>query len=177
MLETPSQFATHHRPRLVQLRSIIWRWSELFQYFPSHACCRLLHPNNRRVAKVTLNKEHHLFIAHQHIIPTYTVQPPLYRSFDSRLVFVCTGTCRREAGRHSRDKGFRIGRNEVLRELDELGVCTADVAELCSSELGKVGLLVLVLCCGERSRHPYIDVKADDWVFSASPLQRSDFGL
>jgi hypothetical protein len=57
----------------MQFWSIVWRWRKLLQNFPSYSSCRLLHSDYRRVPKVTLHKEHHLFVAHENLITTYAV--------------------------------------------------------------------------------------------------------
>ena len=71
----------------MQLRRIVWRWRKLFQDFSSYACRRLLHSDDRGIAKITLHEENHLFITHKDIVSTHVVQPSLYRILDSCFVF------------------------------------------------------------------------------------------
>lgn len=125
-----------HRSSFVQLWGVIGGRCELLQDFSSYTSRRLLHSDNRRVTEITFHKEDHLLIAHKNIVTAYTVQPSLDRVLDSNLIFVCACTGRRNAWRDSGDEGFRVGRNQVLREFDEFGVCSTDIAELCRSKLG-----------------------------------------
>lgn len=93
----------------MQLGRIIRRRRELFQHFPPHSSCRLLHPHYGRVPEITFYEEHHLFIAHEHIVAADGSQPSLYRGLDSCLVFICTDTSGGLSGRYSWNESFRVG--------------------------------------------------------------------
>lgn len=101
-------------PGFMQFWCFIWRWSELLQYFSSHTSGWLLHSHDRRISKITLHEEDHLFISHEHVVSTHIVQPPLYESLDSCFILVRAGSSGGQCGRHGRDKSFGVGGDEVL---------------------------------------------------------------
>lgn len=124
------------RSCLVQFRRVIRRRRELLQNLTTYACRRLLHTHNRAVAEIRLNKEDHLFVAHQNLVAADIVQPALYGCFDSYLIFVSAGAGRREGRRNCWNEGLRIRGYQVVGELDEFGMRASDIAELCRAELG-----------------------------------------
>jgi hypothetical protein len=98
-----------------------WR-SKLLQNLSADASSWLLSLNHGAVTKVTLNKEHHLIILHQHLISADVVEPSLHQGLDSSLILVGTCSGRGQGGRDGGDERLRIGGYKVLGELDEFRV-------------------------------------------------------
>ena len=67
------------------------------------------------------------------------------------------------------DQGFGVGGDEVVRQLDELGMCAPDVAELCGAELGEIGLGLSALEV-EWMASTYVNIESDDRVLSTCPF-------
>lgn len=66
----------------------------------------------------------------------------------------------------------------MVGELDELSMCSADVSELGSAELGEIGLCTIVSSISfSRGGVSYIDIKPEDGVFATTSFQRSDLCL
>jgi hypothetical protein len=144
-----------------QLGRVVWRRRKLLNHLSAHACGGLLPAHNGAVAEVAFNEEDHLFVADQDVIAAHDVEPALQRRLEAGLVLVGAdaGGCGR--GRDGGDNGLGTGGDEVLAELDELGVDAAHVAELCSAELGEVG----------------VDIEAHDGVLLPIALEASDLCL
>jgi hypothetical protein len=124
----------------MKLRRIIRRRCELLENPSTNTRRWLLHSNHWTIAEITLNEENHFIITHQYFISADIVQPPLQRSLHPRLVLVCASSscCDRWGNRW--DKCLRVRRYQMICQFDKLGVRAANIAELCCSEFGKVGL-------------------------------------
>ena len=96
--------------------------------------------NHWTVPKIAFYKKDHLLVTNQHVVAAHDIKPSLYRVFHPPFIFVGSNTRGCGWRRHSRDECLGDGGYEVLSKLDEFRVEPADIAELCSSELGKIGL-------------------------------------
>jgi hypothetical protein len=63
---------------LEKLGSIIGRRSKLLDVLAANTCSRLLAPDDGAVAKIALDKEDHLLIAHENVVGADSVQPALH---------------------------------------------------------------------------------------------------
>jgi hypothetical protein len=130
----------NHRSRLMQFRRIIRRRGKLLEHLPPNPRRRLLHPHNGTIPEITLHKENHLFVSHQHVVAADDVQPSLDGGFDAGFIFVGPDAGGGLRWGNCRDQGFGVGRDEVFGKFDEFTVCAADVAELGGAEFGEIGL-------------------------------------
>ena len=62
-----------------QLGCVVWGRRKLLDHLAAHAGGGLLPAHNRAVAKIALNKEHHLLVADQDIVAANDVEPTLER--------------------------------------------------------------------------------------------------
>ena len=129
------------RASLEQLRSIVRRRSELLNVLAPDTGGGLPESDNRTVARVAFDEEDSLLVANENVVGTDCVQPPLHGGLDSDLVLVGADSCRGDGRRNSRDKGVRIGRDQVVGVLLELGMRSSHSPELCGAEPRKVGLV------------------------------------
>lgn len=107
----------------------------MLQDFAAYASCRLLHPHDRAIAEIRLNKEDHFFVAHEDVVAADIIQPALYGCFDPCLIFIRAGTGRGERRGNSWNQCFRVRRYQMLGELDKLRVRASDIPELRRPEL------------------------------------------
>ena len=126
----------------LELRSVIRWWRKLLQHLASHASSRLLHAQNRAVSEVALDKQHHLVILDEDLVAEDTIEPPLHRSLNPKIILISTCASRSHGRRHGRNESFRVGRDQVVGKLGELGVSAANIAVLSRAELGNVGLYI-----------------------------------
>jgi hypothetical protein len=146
----------------------------------------LLHAKHGAVAKITFHEKHDLVILNKDLVAQYSVKPALHRSLDANFIFVGSSTSRSNWRWNCGDKSFRVGRDQVVSELNELRVSTANIAILGGTEFGDIGLssdigtrsatiaahLISII---EESTH--VNVKAKDRILLSSPLKTSDLGL
>lgn len=134
----------HDRPRLRQLRGVVWWRSELLKQFPSHTGSGLPLLYHWAVAKVALHEEDYLIVSSKDLIATNVIEPPLHHRFYSDLVLVSACASGRQRWGNSWDDRIGVCRDQVLGQLNKFGVQAPDIAELCSSKFGEVGLRDLV---------------------------------
>ena len=163
---------------ICQLGSIVWRGSKLLEDLPANACRRLLHLDKWAVAKIALHEQDHLVVPHQDLAAADVVEPALHRRFDAVLVLI--GAC--SGGSHGRrdswHESLRIGGDEMLTQLDELGMQPPDISILGGSERGQVCLWYVNRPHQQRNvRGAYVNVEAKDRVLLPGPFQARNLGL
>lgn len=146
-LHSPQIKRFHNRSCPLQLRRIV-RWGCKLLNNPSPYSRRWLLPShNRRITKITLNKEYHLLITDQHIIRANCVEPALHGSTHTGFIFIGAHTGGGGWWGNCWDYTVWVGREEMVCKFLELGVGAADVPELSRAEFGEVGLgWKLVVC-------------------------------
>ena len=124
------------RTSVLQLGGVIRGWRKLLENLAADSCRGLLLLDHGTVAKVALDKEDHLVVAHQDLVAADIVEPALHQGLDAGFIFVGTGACRCQGGRNRGNECLGVRRYEVFGKLDELGMQSADIAVLSGTEAG-----------------------------------------
>jgi hypothetical protein len=134
-----------NRPRIRQLWGVVrWR-SELLQQFPSHTGSGLFFLYHWAVAKVALHEKNHLVVSSKDLVAADVIEPPLHQRLDSDFVLVSTRPSGCKRWGDGWNERLRIRGNQMLGQLDELGVQAPDITELGGSKIGEIGLQDSVL--------------------------------
>lgn len=166
-------------PSIMKLGRIIWRRCKLFDYLSPYPSSWLLHSYHGTVAGIAFNKEHHLVIPHENVVTTNIVEPSLQRGFGSSFIFICSGTGGRESGWHCRHKSFRVRGDQMVRQLDEFGMCAFYGSNLCGAKFWEIRLSIALASYKNFSpkTKTHMNVECDGRILLPCALKTGDFCL
>lgn len=98
----------YNRSSVLQLRSVIRGRCKLFENLAANPRRRLLHLDDRTIAKVALDEKNYFIIVNKDLIPKHVVEPPLHRRLDADLILVSPCPGGRQRRRDCRHESFWV---------------------------------------------------------------------